>query len=387
VSERPAGVSASARLPRALVIGPLPPPPGGVGRLVEAILASPLRERWSLDVFDLSKPQQEGKPGVVTPWDVAWTLVHLVALPWRLVTRRPAVALVQSTADSGYVRDLALILICRTFGVPVVVQWHGAPDWGAFPGTGARRSLWRFGMRRARRVVLLAESYRPSFERHLEPERIAVVPNFVDGEAIERAASFTRAASHRALVSGTDRGALSLVCVGRVGPAKGTDILLDAIAALRARGLDVRATLVGDGETAEAWRAAGRHAAVRSGAVQLTGALGEERFAELGRADAFVLPTRADSFPLAILEAMGAGLPVVSSPLGAIPWMLEDGRAGVLVPPGDAVALATALESLAHDPALRERLAAAARDRQRGAFDSRVASRSLDAILAQAAGR
>jgi len=48
--------------PRALIIGPLPPPPGGVGRQVEAILASPLAESWQLDVFNTSKPQQEGNP-------------------------------------------------------------------------------------------------------------------------------------------------------------------------------------------------------------------------------------------------------------------------------------------------------------------------------------
>ncbi|MEO6462529.1 MAG: glycosyltransferase, partial [Candidatus Eisenbacteria bacterium] len=173
--------------PRALVVGPLPPPPGGVGRLVEAILASPLAARWQLDVFDLSKPQQEGRPSTVTAWDVAWTLVHLVTLPLRLIVRRPRVALVQSTADTGFVRDTALVLVLRAFAVPVVLHWHGAPESPQFPGPspeGWRAALFRFGTRRARRVIVLAEPYRPFFEHHIPAARLRVVPNFVDGARI-----------------------------------------------------------------------------------------------------------------------------------------------------------------------------------------------------------
>ncbi len=372
-------IDSSARLPRALVIGPLPPPPGGVGRLVEAILGSPLAARWQLDVFDLSKPQQEGKPSVVTPWDVAWTLLHLVTLPLRLLRRRPIVALVESTADTGYVRDLALILICRAFLVPVVVHWHGAPDSPAFPGTGGRLWLWRFGMRRARRIILLAESYRPFFERVLEPERFTVIANFVDGDAIERAA--------KSAVTGPLASGLRIVSIGRIGPAKGSDVLLDAVSALAARSVPATAVLIGDGESPEAWRDAQAHRAVREGLARLTGPLGDPRLVELGRADVFVLPTRADSFPLAILEAMAASLPVVSSPLGAIPWMLEEGMAGVLVAPGDATALADTLERLARDPARREALATAARARQRAAFDARTAAEAFDRLFAEAAAR
>src|SRR5262245_5160995 len=119
---------------------------GGVAAVVEAILESSLSERWDVEVFNLSKPQQEGKPSVVTPWDVASTSVPLVQLPWRLLTRRPRVVLAQATADTGYFRDLALILECRALGVPVVLHWHGAPDSTQFPGSGWRRRLFGLGV-------------------------------------------------------------------------------------------------------------------------------------------------------------------------------------------------------------------------------------------------
>jgi glycosyltransferase involved in cell wall biosynthesis len=114
--------------PRALVIGPLPPPFGGVGVLVQELSCSLIGEGWCLDVFNLSKPKQGGKPSTVTLRDVGWTLWHLLALPVRLVRARPDVVLIESTADTGFFRDLALALECRAFCIPVVFHWHGAPD-------------------------------------------------------------------------------------------------------------------------------------------------------------------------------------------------------------------------------------------------------------------
>ena len=118
----------------------------------------------------------------------------------------------------------------------------------------------------------------------------------------------------------------------------------------------------------------------------MTGALDAERFVRLRAADVFVLPTRADSFPLSILEAMAAGLPVVASSVGAIPWLLDDGACGALVPVGDAEALAASLVHLARHPEQRAALGQAARARQRALFDSAHAAARLDTILRAAAG-
>jgi glycosyltransferase involved in cell wall biosynthesis len=85
--------------------------------------------------------------------------------------------------------------------------------------------------------------------------------------------------------------------------------------------------------------------------------------------------------PLALLEAMAAGLPSVCSSVGAIPWVLEDGRAGVLVPPGDVDALASALARLAGDATLRRDLGARARARQQAEFDAVSAAPRLEEAL------
>ncbi|HEV8481149.1 MAG TPA: glycosyltransferase family 4 protein [Candidatus Eisenbacteria bacterium] len=354
--------------PRVLVIGPLPPPAGGVGMQVEAILRSPLAQRWKVDVFNTSKPGQEGKPSTVTLRDVIWAQLHLGLLPLRLL-ERPQVALVQATADTGYFRDLALLLECRLSGVPVVLHWHGTPDSEQFPGRSRwRRALFALGTKLSRRVIILSEAYRDFFAGFIPQGKLVVVPNFIDG-------------SRFATPPRTTTEPVTVLFVGRVGPQKGVDVLLAALSRARAQGADVGAVLVGAAESPEAWAEVARHALVTSGVVRLTGALADERVQEYAAADVFCLPTRADSLPLALLEAMAAGLPSVCSSVGAIPWVLEDGRAGVLVPPGDVDALASALARLAGDATLRRDLGARARARQQAEFDAVSAAPRLEEAL------
>ncbi|MDN4477754.1 glycosyltransferase [Demequina sp. SYSU T00039] len=153
-----------------------------------------------------------------------------------------------------------------------------------------------------------------------------------------------------------------VLAVGRLVEKKGFDVLL---AALRLTSAPVELTLVGDGpdRTRLEGLAEGLPVTFRG---KLTRA---ELDAAYGEADIAVVPSRAaasgdqDGLPVAMLEAMGAGLPVVASALPGIDEAIEAGRSGVLVPPGDAGALARSLTVLAEDPELRAALGDGARER------------------------
>jgi glycosyltransferase involved in cell wall biosynthesis len=80
----------------------------------------------------------------------------------------------------------------------------------------------------------------------------------------------------------------------------------------------------------------------------------------LGMADLFCLPSREEQLPLAVLEAMSAGLPIVATRVGGLPECIEHRQHGLLVPPEDPTALSTAINELLGDPSLGERLGAAA---------------------------
>jgi len=164
---------------------------------------------------------------------------------------------------------------------------------------------------------------------------------------------------------------------------KGHRHLLQALPILEARGLVVRVDLVGDGPLR---RGLERHVeeAGLSDSVTLLGTVSHAQLLEDFRAhrwDALVLPSVVterdeEGIPVSVMEAMGAGLPVISTRTGAIPELLGD-RDGVLVAAGDSVALADALEVLARDPDFRQRLAEKGRRRVANDFNVRVVASAL----------
>ncbi len=106
--------------------------------------------------------------------------------------------------------------------------------------------------------------------------------------------------------------------------------------------------------------------------------------AMLARSSVFALPSEIDKSPYSVLEAMFAGLPVVSTPVGGIPEMVIDGITGLLVPPGDDAELATAIERLLADDDMRARMGRAAKDRAHARFDARKTTADLITVIAEA---
>jgi len=189
----------------------------------------------------------------------------------------------------------------------------------------------------------------------IRPERACVVPNGIDPSAFAhpQGGPGLREA-HRIPAEAPLVGS-----VGLLNDAKGHDLLLDAVAALPRR--DVHVLLVGHGEL---------EAALRAQAERL-GLAPRVHFAgwrdEIGSThdalDVFVLPSRWEGLSYALLEALAAGLPVISTRVNGSREVLQPGagepEAGLLVPVGDVGALAAALQQLLDDRALAERLAAA----------------------------
>ncbi|HZY74822.1 MAG TPA: glycosyltransferase family 4 protein, partial [Jatrophihabitantaceae bacterium] len=118
--------------------------------------------------------------------------------------------------------------------------------------------------------------------------------------------------------------------------------------------------------------------------VELTGFV-DDPYPLLARAGAFVLPSAAEACPMALLQAMAAGLPVVASAAGGIPEIVRHEVDGLLVPTGDDTALRGALRRLARDTGLRSALGAAARQRIADEFTLRRCTERLVAVYEDAA--
>lgn len=186
---------------------------------------------------------------------------------------------------------------------------------------------------------------------------------------------------------------VGLVCIGTLEPKKGQSHLVEACALLRDRGVRVTCTLIGDGPDRESLD--GLIAARDVGnVVRIAGALPRSEVARaLASADIAVLPSiqlpsgRMEGIPVSLMEAMASGLPVVSTRISGIPELVEDGDNGLLVEPGDAAALADALQSLAEDRDLRGAMGQRGRRTVQEGFDLDRCAAQLAAAVTEAASR
>lgn len=167
----------------------------------------------------------------------------------------------------------------------------------------------------------------------------------------------------------TQRETLHIVSVGRLHPAKGQMILLGAFRELLNQGLEIRLSIVGDGEG----RGALKEFIVAKGmseSVTLHGALNHPATrALLGTADLFVLPSFAEGVPVALMEAMSMEIACISTFVAGIPELIETGKEGLLVPPSSQPDLARAMATLVTDSALRAQLAKAGRAKVLSSYD------------------
>ena len=176
-------------------------------------------------------------------------------------------------------------------------------------------------------------------------------------------------------VERTTDGPLRIVAVGTLHEVKGQVHLIEACRLLTERGVAVTCRFIGDGPDREALQNRIDEYGLGDRVV-LAGRMTTDGVAtELATADVLVAPSvptkggKREGIPVVLMEAMSTGLPVVASRLSGIPELVTDGVSGLLVAPGDALALADALADLATDPALRRRLGIAGRDTVLREFD------------------
>jgi glycosyltransferase involved in cell wall biosynthesis len=213
-------------------------------------------------------------------------------------------------------------------------------------------------------IVALAKAHADHLVRSegIEERKIRIIPNGVDAARFHPAAS---AGEREAL-----RGALSIpasrfvvAIIAALRPEKNHGMLLDAAALIGARRDDFLFCVVGDGPEGEKLRRRARELSLGD-TMRFMGRR-DDIPAILSAADAAVLCSHpvVETFPLALLEAMSCGLPVVASDVGAVREMIIDGEEGRIVPPGDVGSLAGALVALADAPDAGRRMGVRGRER------------------------
>lgn len=278
----------------------------------------------------------------------------------------------------GTLASLRTDVRVRLMPVHTTGQWDGRPS--------IRRPI-RIVQPALNRIIAIADAQKKYLveEEGLPERQITVIPNGIPLDAPEGEERVVmRSSVRRELGVAEETPVVGITAVLR--PEKNHELLLEAMAQAAASVPGAELWIVGDGPRRgfleEAAQRMGLHGA-EAGVVRFLGRRADARRIMAGF-DVAVLSShpRVETQPLALLEAMDAGLPVVATRVGALHEMVEDGASGLLVPPGDARSLSAALITLLRDPERRRRYGARGRDIVHDRFSvGRMVDSTADLIL------
>ena len=372
---------------------PAPIPQKGTqsGRLLHVVIATPYgrRGRSGIDsLTDLVVEKLALTPGLArvrtvttySPGIRMKTLMPFVFF-WSMV--RAGYARLRGEVDVMHInvagggsvyRKAVLARFSRMLGVPYVIHIHGSRFHEAWPSdrVALRRVVDEMLLHSAA-IVVLGKYWSDHVTNNLPSVsgKVRIVPN----------ATPTRPVRPQQEHPG---GRVRITFLGAIGERKGSLNLIEALGRL-ADLPQWEATIAGNGDVSQ-HQAFAKSLGI-SERVEVPGWIDRARADELmGNSDIFVLPSFAENLPMAILEAFAHGLPVVSTPVGAIPDIVEPGVTGLLVRPGDVEGLSQALRQLIEAPDVRIAMGNAARRAHAARFDIADYVDRLIPIWREAAG-
>jgi glycosyltransferase involved in cell wall biosynthesis len=308
------------------------------------------------------------------PYRPAWTervrslraVFRLAPYLQQLASAAKHADVVHVMANSGWSWHLfaaPAIWVARLRGKPVVVNYRGglAEDF-----LQRQAGVVRYTLTRASALVVPSGFLKEVFARH--KIAAAVIPNVVDVQRFHPASAETV----------QDRSAPHIVVARNLEHLYGNDDAIRALLVLKRRYPEARLTIAGSGPEGESLRRLAEELGLTE-AVRFAGRLGLTEMVDLYRsADVTLNPSRADNTPNSILESLACGVPVVSTNVGGVPFLVEHGQTAMLVPPDAPESAATAIAQVLGSAELRRRLVSNGLELARSCNWSAVGSQWLD---------
>jgi glycosyltransferase involved in cell wall biosynthesis len=354
---------------RVLVVGPLPAPYNGMTVVTETILSSWLREGFDIVHVDTSDHRTISNVGRLDVRNIALGL-KATADMLRALGRRDVELVYLPIAKNrlGFLRDAPLLLAARATRRTTMVHFH-ARGFDEFRRSQPRwmREVIQLCLKSERtHAIVLGERLRNEFGGLIPGQRVHVLPNGVT--------------DHRTKADNTTSGPPTVLHLSTLWSAKGVFEVLESAANLRSRFPGIRYVLAGAWFSPAEARRAERYVTDHDlpDSVRVLGPVtGDQKSELLATATVLVFPSHSEGHPLVVLEALSASLPVIATRVGAIPEIIDDGKEGFLVEPGDVDALIERIAQVIGDPALRAEMGRLARDRYERDF---TANRFVDEL-------
>jgi glycosyltransferase involved in cell wall biosynthesis len=352
---------------RILIVGPVPPPFGGIATVIDSIINSELSKEYVFDIFNRSESIYDSEASSVQRKLLKIKRVlKLFRQLW--IGKYEFIHIHGST--SGFFGDTLVMVVAFLASARVLLHLHGT-DWEKFYGSVSvfRRFYVRIGLAIPKRVVVLYDLWARNIRKINPKINVRVIRNFIPDCRKPKEASLD---SLREKL-GIAEKEFVISSIGRVGWRKGSFDIVEAVKEILLGNSNFKVLLVG-GEELQGEMNNIKKAVDDNGLGHTIKLIGEIKISDvplyLGISDVFVLPSYYEGMPMSIIEAMRAGKPIISTTVGAIPDMIESGVSGILVAPGHPEEIASAVTTLRNDPILREQVSKGARNAFEQGFET-----------------
>ena len=304
------------------LVGPLPPPAGGMAGQTQQLAGLLAREGAEVTLVPTNAPYRPAAIGRVPVLRALFRLLPYLAALWRSAGRSDVFHVMANSGWSWHLFAAPAVWVAHLRRVPVVVNYRGGEADAFLQRAGG---MVRLTMRRAARLAVPSGFLERVFARHGMTAEI--LPNVVDLQRFPPRPPRDPSSCH-------------LVVARNLEALYDNATALRAFARVRAVWPQARLSVAGSGPEEQALKRLAAELGIAE-AVHFTGKLDRDAMAALYQdADLLLNPSLADNMPNSLLEAMASGVPIVSTNVGGIPFLVRDGLTALLVPPGDADAMA-----------------------------------------------
>lgn len=339
---------------------------GGITSVIRAHLNSSLKERFRL----IHLPSLiEGAPLN----KIAIFLRAFLRLMGLLLSGQIDLVHIHSSSYASFYRKSVFTLASVFWGKPVIFHIHGSRFNRFFHESPALVKWWiRFILNRTTQIIVLSQSWQNRISQMTDNQNILVLNNPVDVKEFD----FGERTNHKST--------FTILFLGELCKRKGVYDLLDVAGELIEKAPHLRFVLAGNGDLPQVKQLI--QAAGLQDYFEIPGWISPlQRKAYLQKTDLFLLPSYDEGLPVAILEAMASGVPVVSTKVGGIPELIKKEENGLLIAPGDHLALKASILRMVKDENLRFQFIKINLKRMREEFDIGVVAERVAELYAEIA--
>lgn len=320
------------------LVGPVPPPYGGMAMQTLQLVRLLEAEGLAVDLLATNRPCRPAFLAHIRGARAVFRLLPFLLDVWRLAGRVDVIHLMANSGWAWQLHCAPTLWLAWLRATPVVVNYRGGEAQAYFD----RSFRWiRPSLKKASITVVPSAYLEAVFERFGETTRI--IPNIIDRQLFRPR-------------PGVNRRTFTLVITRNLEPIYGINTAIRAFGQVYATDPSLRLRIAGSGPEETSLRSLAQQLGLGD-VVTFEGRLDREGIVELyAEADAMLNPSTVDNMPNSVLEALACGLPVISTDVGGVPFIVTHRETALLVPPADISAMAEAISEIKNDAALRKTL-------------------------------